>query len=270
METKENLVNLKWKPEIYSKLSIAQKNSALKILKVLKIKKNAHILDVGCGDGKISAKLSKIAKNGFVLGLDKSPEMISYSIENYKNEQHPNLNFYLEDAQEISFNEMFDLVFSSFSLQWFKDKNLFFKKAYDALRENGQMCIVTPLGISPELEYATKVVIENPSWSPFYQNFHPNWYFIDEPNLLHLVKENCFEPIYSLSYIQEVNFPSLEDFEEYILLWFPYLTPLNEQLKSIFFSQIINEYCKLLPPKKDGSMIMKIPTTSLIASKINL
>ena len=130
MQNKENLVSPKWKPEIYSKLSFAQNNAALKIFNVLKIRKDSDILDIGCGDGKISFKLYNIAKRGTVLGLDKSSEMINFASSNYSNEDYPNLKFSVKDAQDINFHQTFDLAFSSFALQWIKDKNLFFLQHY--------------------------------------------------------------------------------------------------------------------------------------------
>lgn len=268
--TKASQIVPTWKPEVYSKLSFAQDNAALKILEILKIEKDACILDVGCGDGKISANLSKIANMGSVLGIDKSNEMIGFANNTYKNDDYQNLKFSVQDAQNIDFHESFDLVFSSFALQWFKDKNLFFRKAHEALRENGVMCAIIPLGISQELERATKIVTEHSNWHEFFKDFHPNWYFVDGNNLLHLVMENCFDITYSSTYTQDVIFSSLEDFEEYVLLWYPYLKPLREDLRASFFSKVISEYCKLLPPNKDGSISMKIPIISLIAKKVNL
>lgn len=270
MLIKEKQVNPTWKPEVYSKLSFAQAKAAMKMLKLLKIDENAQVLDVGCGDGKISAKLSNIVKKGSVLGLDKSVEMFNYANTTYGIAKYPNLKFSLQDAQEINFHERFDLVFSSFAIQWFKDKNLFFRKVYKALKMKGTMCIIMPLGISPELEHATKMVTESSEWKEFFNHFHPNWHFIEGLKLLHLAKENSFNITYSSTYTMEVNFPSVEDFEEYVLLWFPYLAPLEKDLKSVFFAQIIKEYCKLLPPKKGGRVSMRIPIISFIASKINL
>jgi trans-aconitate methyltransferase len=270
MKNKRSLVALKWKPESYNKLSLAQDRAALRILDILNVRRDVDILDVGCGDGKISAKLSTLATDGSVIGLDKSREMINYAIKNYRNEKYSNLHFILQDAQEMDFQEKFDLVFSSFALQWVYDKNLFFKKVHKALRCNGQMSVVIPLNISAELEYATQIITEAPEWCYFYKDFHPGWYFVDKYNLLHLVKESCFDITYFNSYVQEVHFSSLADFEEYVMLWFPYLFPLNDDLKNVFFSAVLNEYCKILPPKKDGSVIMKIPILSFIASKVIL
>lgn len=267
MSNKPPILEPKWKPKIYNKLSIAQNNAVLRILEFLNIKECANILDLGCGDGKISAMLSKLARKGTTLGIDKSSAMITYAASNYGSKSYPNLQFQIQDAQKINFSKTYDLVFSSFALQWVKDKNIFFTKAYHALKHQGQMCVITPLGVSPELEYATEVVISNPKWSHFYKNFHTNWYFSPEANITHLIKESCFEITHLSSYMQEVRFSSLEDFEQYVLLWYPYLAPLEENLKSVFFSQVVKEYCEMMPIKEDGSVLMRIPVMAVIAVK---
>ena len=125
---------LVWRADEYHKLSLAQDSAAKEFLKQLPIKRNATILDVGCGNGKISAKLAKMAEEGQVLGIDKSREMISFARENFPKEHLSNLIFKIQDAQNILFKGKFDMVFSSFTLQWIENKNLFFQKAYKALK----------------------------------------------------------------------------------------------------------------------------------------
>ena len=38
-------------------------------------KTNAHVLDVGCGDGKITAEIASLIPEGRILGIDASPNM---------------------------------------------------------------------------------------------------------------------------------------------------------------------------------------------------
>ncbi|RLG58876.1 hypothetical protein DRN86_05090 [Candidatus Geothermarchaeota archaeon] len=65
-----------------------------KIAKEL-VSKDDIVLEVGCGFGKTSFLLSKIAKR--VVGIDKSKE----AIENAKKLEGNNLKFYLMDANEV-------------------------------------------------------------------------------------------------------------------------------------------------------------------------
>jgi trans-aconitate methyltransferase len=70
----------KWNPEDYysSWLSEQQKLAQELILK-LAIKGNERVLDIGCGDGTITAEIAKQLPNGSVLGIDNSKEMIHFA-----------------------------------------------------------------------------------------------------------------------------------------------------------------------------------------------
>lgn len=57
------------------------------------LKGNEHILDVGCGDGKITADISKFVPNGFVLGIDLAKPMIEWAKKQYHPMEYSNLSF---------------------------------------------------------------------------------------------------------------------------------------------------------------------------------
>ena len=109
----------KWDPADYQKSSSAQYNWAMAIIAGLKLNGEERILDIGCGDGRITAHLAGLVPNGCVLGIDLSPEMIRFAAGKYAD--HPNLSFQVGDASELHFNEQFDLVVSFACLHWVED-----------------------------------------------------------------------------------------------------------------------------------------------------
>jgi trans-aconitate methyltransferase len=258
-----------WKADEYHKLSIAQDSAAKDFLKQLQIEKNASILDVGCGNGKISARLADFAEDGHVLGIDKSREMIAFARENFPKDDHENLSFRIQDAQKLSLKGKFDMVFSSFALQWIENKNLFFQKAYKALKKEGTLAIVVPTGVSPELEQAVQTLIHLRKWQEYFLGFHPGWFFSDGKSIKHLIIENTFKIEHSHTSIQEVAFPSKEAFARYVLLWFPYLRPLPQDLRDEFFSEVLEEYFRLLPVQSNDSVLLRIPRIDIIATKLS-
>ena len=69
----------KWDPEAYRKSSSAQFGWAMALIEGLKVKGDERILDIGCGDGRITAHLAGLVPCGRVLGLDVSPEMVTFA-----------------------------------------------------------------------------------------------------------------------------------------------------------------------------------------------
>jgi len=120
--------------EKYKKASTHQKEWGKKLIAELELKGNERILDIGCGDGAITAQLVELVPNGLVVGIDVSQSMIESAQKNYKVE---NLRFDLMDINTINFQDEFDIVFSNATLHWVKDHNKLLANVYKSLRPGG-------------------------------------------------------------------------------------------------------------------------------------
>lgn len=77
------------------------------IVRELELKKNARILDLGCGFGRHSLEL---ARRGFsVVGVDITPEFVSDATENAKAEGL-DAKFICADIRDVTFENEFDVV----------------------------------------------------------------------------------------------------------------------------------------------------------------
>ena len=64
------------------------------------------VLDIDCGDGKVSHNLSTRIPNGELIAIDPSSSMFNLSSKFYPKENFPNLNFEIKYAQDhLSENE---------------------------------------------------------------------------------------------------------------------------------------------------------------------
>jgi trans-aconitate 2-methyltransferase len=70
-----------------------------------------RILDVGCGTGQLTARIS--ASGARVVGIDSSGEMIRQARANF-----PQGEFRVADVTNFSLGERFDAVFSNAALHW--------------------------------------------------------------------------------------------------------------------------------------------------------
>ena len=99
-----------WSGEHYKKHFPKDKGWIISHLENLKFNGNETILDVGCGDGKITNKIAKMVPNGKVVGIDYSASMIKTAEQTYSDIQ--NLSFKVSDATNLTFDQKFDWIFS--------------------------------------------------------------------------------------------------------------------------------------------------------------
>jgi len=113
-----NAVKQTWDAQDYAKNSSAQESWANELVSKLALQGNEHLLDIGCGDGKITFSIAQKLTDGKVVGIDRSENMIELAKDQF---DLPNLSFFTMDATEISFTEKFDIAFSNAALHWVKD-----------------------------------------------------------------------------------------------------------------------------------------------------
>lgn len=112
---------VKWNAQDYSRHSSAQLGWARELIGKLELSGNERVLDIGCGDGKVTAEIARLVPNGSVLGTDKSEEMIRFAQEAFSTNEWPNLRFEVIDARNLAFDGEFDVVFSNAALHWIVD-----------------------------------------------------------------------------------------------------------------------------------------------------
>jgi trans-aconitate 2-methyltransferase len=94
-----------------------------------------HILDLGCGDGMLTAKLAALVPEGYVVGVDASAGMIATAGQ----VERENAEFLHMDIDEIAFVNEFDLIFSNATLHWILDHERLLGNCHRALKTNGQL-----------------------------------------------------------------------------------------------------------------------------------
>ena len=91
------------------------------------------ILDLGCGEGTLTARLAALVPNGGVVGMDSSVQMI----EAAKRLETSNLRFLCRDIDDLDFHQGFDIVFSNASLHWVRDHDSLLLNVHEALKPRG-------------------------------------------------------------------------------------------------------------------------------------
>lgn len=107
--------------EHYRQHSSFQIQVGQEFLDEIKFRGDEIVLDVGCGDGRITAVLSKRIPKGKAIGIDPSSMMIGLAISSFPSKDFSNLLFQKSTAEEFQIDEPADIVLVLNALHWIRD-----------------------------------------------------------------------------------------------------------------------------------------------------
>lgn len=123
-------MNIPWDATAYQKGFSFVPSFGEDVLKLLPDVKGKRVLDVGCGNGLLTAKLCALGAD--VTGIDASRSMLELAQTNC-----PAAHFELMDAADFSFAEPFDVVFSNAVFHWVEDQDALLTCVRRALKPGG-------------------------------------------------------------------------------------------------------------------------------------
>lgn len=109
------------------------------------IKPDQNILEVGCGTGLFTRLIYESAKPK-ITAIDISPDLIG--LAKIKN---PELNFCIQSAHNMTFNDdTFDVIYGS-SVLHHLEIEIAMKEIYRVLKKNGTICFAEPNIFNPQI-----------------------------------------------------------------------------------------------------------------------
>ncbi|AKB56581.1 SAM-dependent methyltransferase [Methanosarcina sp. A14] len=243
-----------WDPKLYSSNSSAQKNWGFELLAKLNLKGNERFLDVGCGDGKLSAEVAKNLPEGSVLGIDLSEEMITFARNHYSQEKFPNLAFMQANASELTFDSEFDIVFSNAVLHWIKVPEAALKGFLKSLKPGGVfLAQLGGKGNAAEILKTLDYMLENEKWSSYFRDFVFPYGFYGPEEYGKWLKDAGFL-IKRLELISKDIALHGESrlFAWIASTWHPYIQRIPPELKEDFINELVTLLVKNYPPDDKG------------------
>lgn len=150
-----------WNPEEISQSMFEKASNILKRDNIC----SGSLLDLGCGDGKLTIKF---AKNGFeVYGIDISKTAVEWAEERSK-AQSVEANFQVGSVLDLPYeSEKFNVIIDSFCFHCIigEDRKKFLSEAFRVLKNNGVLIIMTKCGNPKDPNYPfdpeTRCKVEN-------------------------------------------------------------------------------------------------------------
>ncbi len=118
-----------WDPQRYARNARFVSDLGTPVVELLAPQPGERILDLGCGDGALTAKL--VAMGCEVVGVDASEPQIAGA-------RALGLDAHVMDGQQLTFRNEFDAVFSNAALHWMRRPNDVIAGVKRALRPHGR------------------------------------------------------------------------------------------------------------------------------------
>ena len=168
----------KWNAADYAANSTVQQSWARELIARLNLRGDEHILDVGCGDGKVTADLARAVPRGLVFGVDASAEMIAFAKKAFPAGKNSNLKFQIADARKISLKIKCDLVFSNSALHWVDNHEKFLSGAASVLKPGGRLVVSCGVkGNAHDVFLALRPEMRLKRWRNFFRRMPMPYFF---------------------------------------------------------------------------------------------
>ncbi len=202
-----------WNAGDYNQHSSLQAAMAQERLDSLVLKGMERILDIGCGDGKVTAQIAARVPRGSVLGVDPSEPMIAFARANFGPAAHPNLAFAVADVRRLALQAEFDLLVSFNALHWVADQDAALRSMRAALKPAGSIMLqFVPQGERKSVEEVIEETALSPRWIGYFPNYVRPYVHFSPEEYRTLAERNGLRVLRIVTRDKKWNFGSREAF----------------------------------------------------------
>ncbi|MGD0449538.1 MAG: methyltransferase domain-containing protein [Candidatus Bathyarchaeia archaeon] len=247
-------IGYNWNAQDYSKNSQNQFQWAQELIPKLKLQGNEALLDVGCGDGKITAELARCLSNGKIIGVDSSEKMIDLAKKAFPQKDYPNLCFQIIDARKLTFKSEFDVVFSNAALHWIVDQKAVLAGVQRSLKPGGRLLFqMAGKGNAKDiLSLINELMVVEP-WMGFFDNMTFPYGFYDPEEYTVFMREAGLLAERIELFPKDMKFNDVEGLTGWVrTTWLPFTDRIPVELRPKFVELIVNHYIEQHPADSAG------------------
>ena len=243
-----------WNAEEYREASGQQKAWGREIVRKLDLQGGERILDIGCGDGMLTAEMAALVPGGSVVGIDSSPEMIQLARASYPHSLYQNLSWELKDAGALDYEGEFDVVFSNAVLHWVTEHQPVIDGIARALKTGGKALLqMGGRGNAAGVSESLIAVLRDGNWSDYFVDFHFPYRFHGPEEYRMMVEQAGLECLRVELINKDMAQDGREGFASWIrTTWQPFTERIPVDLRERFILEIVDNYVERHPVDPQG------------------
>ncbi|HEY2329007.1 MAG TPA: methyltransferase domain-containing protein, partial [Verrucomicrobiae bacterium] len=262
----------KWNAADYAANSVVQQSWARELIVKLKLRGDERVLDVGCGDGKVTAEIARAVPRGAVVGMDASAEMISFARKTFPAAEISNLKFQVADAREISqkrFGEKFDVVFSNAALHWVNDHEAFLCGTGSVLKSDGRLIVSCGgKGNAHDVFLALRPEMRLKRRRGFFRKMPLPYFFYAPGDYEKWLPQFGFKINAVKLAPKDAAYDGAEGFATWLrTTWIPYVQRVPENVREEFIAAVTSRYLAKHPPDAEGKVRVRMVRLEIDAVK---
>lgn len=259
---------MKWDAEDYSRNSLAQLTWARELIAKLQLRGGESVLDIGCGDGKVTAEIAALVGDGRVVGIDSSAEMVEFARREIGGSLS-NVVFSVCDARELHFDQEFDVVFSNATLHWVIDHRPVLGGISRALKPGGRLLLqMGGRGNAADILSLMDALPADPAWGRYFQEQVTAYGFYVPEEYVGWLREAGLTPVRAELLERDMAQEGKEGLASWVrTTWLPYTQRVPEGRRDDFVSDIVERYVRSHPPDSDGLVHVQMSRLEVEATK---
>ena len=236
-----------WNAAKYERISALQAAMAQEALSLLNLTGDKTVLDIGCGQGRITREIAARVPLGRVVGVDASEKMIAFAREHDASSPQPNLEFAVADGRHLNFHHEFDLVVSFNALHWIPEQALALHSIHTAIKSSGlaQLRLV-PRSERKSLEDTIEESCLSSRWAKYFTGFRNPYLHLTPEEYAALAEQNRFRILRSHTADRSWDFQSRASFAAFGSVTFVEWTQhLPEPARLDFINDVLDRYQRI-------------------------
>jgi trans-aconitate 2-methyltransferase len=260
----------KWNAAEYAANSAVQQAWARELIAKLKLRGGEHVLDVGCGDGKVTAEIARAVPHGSVLGVDASRQMIAFAKKTFPATKNQKLKFRVVDARQLRFANKFDVVFSNAALHWVDDHQAILRGASGVLKPGGRLIVSCGgKGNAQDVFVALRPVMRQAHWRKFFCQMPRPYFFYAPQDYEKWLPRFGFKSGRVELVPKDATYHRAERFAAWLrTTWLPYTQRVPEKLRDEFIAAVAERYVAKHPADESGNIHVRMVRLEIDAVKV--